>query len=162
ILAVFPRAKVYVIPNAIDSAAFEAVLEPAREVYLERFFPGRCVDSCRVIILAAMGRLHPKKAFDVAIRAVKTIIATHPEVLLLIAGADNGERGPLSQLIDQLNLRHSVALIGELNGEDKIAFLKGADLFLFPSHSENFGLVCLEALASGLPVVASRKTPWAE
>lgn len=162
ILAVFPQAKVHVIPNAIDCGAFEAVPELAREVYLERFFPGRCVEPHRVTILAAMGRLHPKKAFDVAIRAVKTVIATRPELLLLIAGGDDGERAKLMQLIDQLDLGHCVALIGELKGEDKIAFMKGADLFLFPSHSENFGLVCLEALASGLPVVASRKTPWAE
>jgi glycosyltransferase involved in cell wall biosynthesis len=162
ILAVFPQAKVHVIPNAIDCAAFEAVPELAREVYLERFFPGRCVDSRRVAILAAMGRLHPKKAFDIAIRAVRKVIAVRPKVLLLIAGGDDGERAPLMQLIDKLDLRHCVALIGELKGEDKIAFLKGADLFLFPSHSENFGLACLEALASGLPVVASRRTPWAE
>jgi glycosyltransferase involved in cell wall biosynthesis len=55
-----------------------------------------------------------------------------------------------------------VALTGEVKGEDKLAFLTGADLFVFPSHSENFGLACLEALAAGLPVVASRSTPWSE
>jgi glycosyltransferase involved in cell wall biosynthesis len=162
ILAVFPQAKVHVIPNAIDCAAFDAVPDLTRETYLETFFPGGCVSLHRVRILAAMGRLHPKKGFDIAIRAVKTVIAMHPEVLFLIAGGDDGERGPLTRLINELGPTHCVALIGKLQGEDKIAFLKGADLFLLPSHGENFGLVCLEALAAELPVVASRNTPWAE
>jgi glycosyltransferase involved in cell wall biosynthesis len=162
ILAVFPQARVHVIPNAIDCAAFDAVPELTREVYLKRFFAGHCVKPRRVTILAAMGRLHPKKAFDIAIRAVKTFIAMHPDVLFLIAGGDDGERGPLTGLINELELTHCVVLIGELTGEDKIAFLKGGDLFLFPSHGENFGMVCLEALAAGLPVVVSRNTPWAE
>jgi glycosyltransferase involved in cell wall biosynthesis len=124
ILTVFPQAKVHVIPNAIDCAAFDAAPEPGRETYLERFFPGACVEARRATILAAMGRLHPKKAFDVAIRAVKLVIATHPEVLLLIAGGDDGERGLLMQLIDTLELQHCVVLIGEIKGEDRSPFLR--------------------------------------
>lgn len=82
--------------------------------------------------------------------------------MLLIAGGDDGERSNLERLIAELDLQRRIALVGEVRGDDKIAFLKGADLFLFPSHSENFGMVCLEALAAGVPVVASRNTPWAE
>lgn len=53
-------------------------------------------------------------------------------------------------------------LIGLITGQDKIDFLTNADLFVLPSHNENFGVVYLESLAAGTPIVASKNTPWSE
>ena len=159
ILSVFPRGKVHVVPNAIDCTVFDDAPRPTRAEYLAKFFPS-CRTACdEARVLVGLGRLHLKKSFDVAIRAIHAVGNAHPEAVLLIAGGDDGEREPLERLIHELGLEDRVALVGEVQGADKLAFLKGADLFLFPSHSENFGMVGLEAMAAGLPVVASRNTP---
>lgn len=162
ILGLFPGAHVYVIANGIDCSQFDRVPALPRKDYFARFFSAAGVQPERSKVLVALGRLHPIKAFDVAIWALHKLSREMPDAVLLVAGGDEGERDRLLALIRELDMEQRVHLVGELKGEDKIAFLKGADLFFFPSHSENFGMVALEALASGLPVVASRNTPWAE
>ena len=162
ILAQFPGVSVQVVPNGIDCSEFDTALVPLRFDYFEKFFPDAAVAPEHARVMIGLGRLHAIKAFDVAIRAFHTIAEAHPKAVLLIAGGDDGERARLSKLIADLGLVGRVALVGEVKGDDKIAFLKGADLLLFPSHSENFGMVALEAMAAGVPVVASRKTPWQE
>ena len=162
ILARFPGAPVHVVPNGLDCAQYDQAPRPRRAAYLARFFAQADVEADKAQVLVALGRLHRTKSFDVAIRAFHAIAEAHPEAVLLIAGGDDGERGALERLIAKLNLAERVSLIGEVTGDDKIAFLKGADLSLFPSQSENFGMVALEALAAGLPVIASRNTPWEE
>ena len=51
-------------------------------------------------------------------------------------------------------------MIGTIENQEKIDFLANADLFVLPSHNENFGNVYVESLATGTPVVASLQTPW--
>lgn len=162
VLSVLPDAKIFVIPNGVDCDAFDHVNVRPTADYLGRFFPGCGADRKNLKVFVGLGRLHPKKAFDVSIKAFGSIAEANPGAVFLIAGGDDGEREPLSRLINELGLERRVALIGEVKGADKLEFLKGADLFLFPSHNENFGMVLLEALAAGVPVVASRNTPWAE
>lgn len=162
IIALFPNANVEIIPNGMDLLTFDRTTTPSRHDYLSRFFPECAIPAERVRILVGLGRLHAKKAFDVAIKAFHCVAQSHPETILLIAGGDDGKRAALETMVRDLGLMNRIALVGELRGENKIAFLKGADIFLFPSHSENFGMVCLEGLAAGIPVVASRNTPWAE
>ena len=54
----------------------------------------------------------------------------------------------------------NVRFTGEINGAAKYAFLSSVDLYVLPSHTENFGVTVAEALACGTPVIASRHTPW--
>lgn len=161
ILAAFPGSRVAVIPNGIDLGPFDRTEAPSREAYLRRFFPGCQVAPEKARVLVGMGRLHPKKAFEVAIEALYALRDSEPGAVLLIAGADDGEGERLRRLIAERGLDCRAGLTGEITGADKLAFLKGADLLLFPTHNENFGNVVLEALASGAPVVASRNAPWA-
>lgn len=160
ILKVVSHAVVHVVPNAIDCMPFDSARRLERKEFLARFFPGCVVSPERARVLVGLGRLHRKKSFDVAIGALGLIREEFADAVLLIAGGDDGERRNLEAMIDKASLSERVCLVGELSGENKAEFLKGADLFLFPSHNENFGLACLEALASRLPVVASRHTPW--
>jgi glycosyltransferase involved in cell wall biosynthesis len=51
-------------------------------------------------------------------------------------------------------------MIGHVEGKAKEEFFRSADVLVMPSHTENFGLVAAEALAHGVPVIASRGTPW--
>lgn len=158
----FSGGRVFVVPNGINREQFDEVGPPDRSAYLARFGPEFSVPSEKTQILAGLGRLHPTKGFDVAIKALKAICERFPHAVLLIAGRDNGEEARLRALIACLGLKDRVALVGEVRGEEKITFLKGADVFLFPSHTENFGLALLEALTAGVPAIVSRKTPWAE
>jgi glycosyltransferase involved in cell wall biosynthesis len=158
----FPEAPVFVVPNGMDCAVFESVAAPTRRDYLAFFFPKTDVRPERATVLVGLGRLHVQKCFDVVIRALHILRTAGAEAVLLIAGGDDGEGEALTRLIKRLGLGSCVTLVGEVHGEEKLRFLKGADLFVFPSFSENFGMVVLEALAAGLPVVASRNTPWAE
>lgn len=162
ILAVAPKARVYVIPNGIDCSAYAHFTSPSRSEYFSRFIPGSAIEPQKAKVLVALGRLHIKKAFDVVIRALSLLVDDIPDLILLIAGGDDGEQDFLLELVKELGLQGRVALVGEVKNEDKIRFLKGADIFLFPSHNENFGNVVLEALAAGLSVVASKNTPWRE
>src|SRR5207249_3463892 len=83
-----------------------------------------------------------------------------PNVALLIAGGDDGEKSRLQSMIQELGLQENAFLVGHLEGKDRSLFLANADLFILCSHSENFGNVIVEAMAAGVPVVASTGTPW--
>src|SRR5205085_8939458 len=66
----------------------------------------------------------------------------------------------LKAQIETFNLAGRVVMIGSVEGEAKKELFSNADVVVVPSHSENFGLVVAEALAHGVPVIASRGTPW--
>lgn len=108
-----------------------------------------------VFRLLAVGRLTYYKGFDLLIRAV----AQCPHVELRIVGA-GAQQGALRQLIDQLNVSERVWLEGELSDADCHARYQSAQLLCIPSRerTEAFGLVALEAMLYGLPVLASALT----
>jgi glycosyltransferase involved in cell wall biosynthesis len=162
ILRVFPQSTVHVVPNAIDCEAIANTERICRKSYIERFFPAAAVPAEGSVVIATLSRLHRIKGLDIAIDAFHKLRDRVPGALLLMAGADEGERQGLEARIERLGLNGSAVCVGPQFGESKAVFLRGADLFMFPSHSENFGLALLEALAAGLPAVASRNTPWPE
>lgn len=104
--------------------------------------------------LLTLGRLAPKKRVDLAIRAVAALHAREVPVRLTVAGG-GPERGALSRLAQELGVEDEVAFIGEVSGTAKKSAYLSADLFVLPSEDENFGIVIAEALAHGLPVIAS-------
>ncbi len=155
----YPAARVVLIPNGIDLEEFSNPATLSKSQYLMRFAK---MSENEGPVIVSMGRLHRKKGFDVLIDAYAEVWRLYPGALLLIAGADDGEKADLERRVESLSLRGRVTFVGEVTGPDKAEFLSGADLFVLPSHSENFGNVYLEALACGVPVVASKGTPWEE
>jgi glycosyltransferase involved in cell wall biosynthesis len=80
---------------------------------------------------------------------------------LTIAG--DGERSYQSSLqarVQKLSLQNKTTFVGHIDGDQKREFFSNSDMLIAPSHTENFGLVVAEALAHGVPVIASRGTPW--
>jgi glycosyltransferase involved in cell wall biosynthesis len=103
--------------------------------------------SDRDLVVACVGRVAPEKNVSLAIAAYRAMQEHAPSARLVIVG-DGPQRNPLER-------RHpDVVFTGMLTGEPLAAHFASADLFLFPSETETFGNVTLEALASGLVVVA--------
>jgi glycosyltransferase involved in cell wall biosynthesis len=102
--------------------------------------------------LLAVGRLEPQKGFDVLVDAVAILRRQGVDVKLDIAG-EGGERARLTAQIARAGLEAHVALLGRR--EDVAALMRGADAFVHPARWEGFGLVLLEAMSAGLPIVAT-------
>jgi glycosyltransferase involved in cell wall biosynthesis len=80
---------------------------------------------------------------------------------LVIAGPDEcGHTAEVAAAIKQLGLTESVSLRGACWDADRDRLMDASDLFVLPSHSENFGLIVAEACARGLPVITTQGTPW--
>ncbi|MBS9903569.1 glycosyltransferase [Vibrio alginolyticus] len=159
ILQVFPTAKVEIIPNGIEYEKFQVNDVFSKKEYIKRFLN---LDADVEKIVVSMGRIQQKKGFDILLNAFVDVINQYPSAKLLIAGEDEGELASLLSLVEKLKLNESVFFIGSISGQDKIDFLANADLFVLPSHNENFGNVYVESLAAGTPIVASTNTPWSE
>ena len=83
--------------------------------------------------------------------------------VLKIAGPDqNGHTAELKEQAKRLGIEDSVQFLGPVYGEAKDELYASADLFVLPTHSENFGSVVVEALAAGCPVVCTKGAPWSE
>ena len=138
-------AQVTVIPNGIELADFD---HPAPR---DEFLAGLGLPLDRRIVAAA-GRLSPEKGFHSLIQAASTIACTVPNVLFVIAGG-GPEHSGLEVLIKSYAIENCVRLVGKL--EDISSLFHVAELVVVPSLSEGQGIVALEAMACGRPVVAS-------
>jgi glycosyltransferase involved in cell wall biosynthesis len=156
---IYPDANVTIIPNGIEYNKFQKANLLSRVEYLKKYTKK---DLVAEKVVVSMGRIQKKKGFDILINAFHKMLNTYPSSVLLIAGNDEGEQKVLEKQIESLKLDDSVYFIGSIEGQDKIDFLANADLFVLPSHNENFGNVYIESLATGTPIVASKGTPWSE
>jgi glycosyltransferase involved in cell wall biosynthesis len=105
------------------------------------------------------GRVHKVKAVDNLVKAWGALHADLLEWELVIAGPDCGAKADLEAIIAEGNIPR-VRFTGEINGQAKYDFLTDADIYVLPSHTENFGVTVAEALACGTPSIASQGTPW--
>jgi glycosyltransferase involved in cell wall biosynthesis len=137
---------VCVIPNGIEIPAAWADRDKTAALP-ER--PRRCV---------FLSRLHAKKGILMLLEAWGRI---RPSgwTLDIAGGSTDGHDREIAGRIAALGLT-GVRLAGELTGDDKWRFLADADLFVLPSHSENFGIAIAEAMGMGLPVITTTATPW--
>ncbi len=141
------RPPVIIEPNGIDDSEF-GELPPAGA------FRGRYpVIGSRPLVLF-LGRLDPKKGLDLLVPA---LAATEvKDAVLAIAGPDEqGCRRATEALVRAQEIRDRVVFTGMLRGRERIEALADADLFALPSNHENFGVVVIEALAAGTPVLVS-------
>lgn len=100
-------------------------------------------------------RADVQKGVDVVLRAMPEILRRCPEARYVIVG-DGNDRGALEQLAVKLGITGRVEFRGELSDEGLCRAYQEADVFVLPSQQEGFGLVFLEAMFGGLPVVAAR------
>ena len=110
-----------------------------------------------------LSRIHPIKGLPMLLAG----LARHRDQLrdwcVLIAGADEaGHRAEVERLALQLGVTAGVSFLGPLYEADKRDAFAGADLFVLPTHTENFGIVIAEALACSVPVITTQGAPWRE
>lgn len=128
-----------IVPNGIDVRAF-ATATPRTDLG-----PGRK--------LLFVGRLHERKGFRTGVEAFAMLASERPDLHLVVAG-DGHERSVVAALPD--DVRGRVRMLGTVPNRELPPVHRACDLFLAPNHGgESFGVVLLEAMAAGLPVVAS-------
>ena len=153
----FQNSKIIKIPNGIDIELYNDVRKLSIDEYDLKFI-GKTIKHKKILV--SMGRLHPVKRYDRLIIAFSKIYNENKNLILLIAGDDWGAKKDLIDLTIKLKVDSSVKFVGHLDFINKVEFLKGADLFILLSESENFGNVVLEALVCETKVVLGKELPW--
>lgn len=153
------RAPIIIAPNGLDLNEYSEPGQPATSLPTP-MVPVLKKNGPRLLFMA---RLHPKKGLDLLLRAWSKLGAVRKDWELIIAGPD--EQGYLTrvqQLAGELALQDQITLTGAVTGATKKALLYSADLFILPSYSEGFPVSLLEAMACGIPVVATQACNFPE
>ena len=141
------KQPVAVIPNGID---------------VQEFVERGCRETRNLLFL---GRIHPVKGVDILLNAWASVMDRFPNWRLSIAGPDaasgkhSGYNERMKALAANLQLKR-VEFLGPLYGDAKLSAYREADLFVLPTHSENFGMTVAEALAAGTPAIVTKGAPW--
>ncbi|MDA1169339.1 MAG: glycosyltransferase family 4 protein [bacterium] len=102
------------------------------------------------IICVSIGRLVPRKGYDILLAAWKEV----PRAKLVIIG-DGPLKSQLAALIEECGLSERVRLMGQVDEETKFQLLSLADIYVSAAQHEGFGIVFLEAMRAGLPIIAT-------
>ena len=138
-----------VVPLGVDLREFQDLPEPGR---LRERFPE--IGPKQIILF--LGRINFKKGLDLLVQALAQVVRHRRDVHLVVAGPDNDGWGVrVRDWLQEAGLADYATFTGMLLGEEKLAALRDAQMFVLPSYSENFGLAVVEAMACGLPVVIS-------
>jgi glycosyltransferase involved in cell wall biosynthesis len=149
-----PEEKVERIPNAVEPLKFEGPVDAKAARARWNVGEGQKM-------ITAVGRLTPQKGFDDLIRAYPAIRSAVPESRLVIVG-DGHMRAELESIAEQEHVRDGTTFAGFINDDELVAALRSSDVVVVPSRFEPFGIIALEAMAAGVPLVVSRVGGLAE
>jgi len=141
--------KINVVPAGVDLELFRPTdRQKARKMLGIR--------ESRVILY--VGRIEPLKGIDILLRAVALLECTADTRVLIVGGSpgNDAELDRLNALAVQLDIEDLVTFTGAVRQTELPRYYGAADTFVFPSHSESFGLAALEAMACATPVIVSR------
>lgn len=142
-----PNDKISVIPHGIDIEKFTKPANPNdfREKY-----------NITGNMVLFVGRLAPHhKGLTFLVNAIPVVLEEEPDTTFVFVGPDAGIKGELVKLSQKLGLDRRIIFTGNVNDVDLVKAYHASDLFVLPSIREPFGIVLLEAMASGKPIVAS-------
>jgi D-inositol-3-phosphate glycosyltransferase len=151
-----PKDRITVIPCGVDGGLFY----PRNQHEAHRRLDLPCGR-----LLLFVGRIERLKGIDTLLEAVAQLVAEggHDDLRVLIVGGDlesnqaqNSELQRLQALTAELGLTERVEFLGSQSQTELPYFYAAADLTVMPSHYESFGMVALESMACGTPVIASR------
>lgn len=135
---------VHIVPNGVDELAADHPVSASKGVERKALF---------------LSRIHSKKGLPMLVEAWARV---RPKGWVLeIAGPDEeGHRAEVEQLVLASGLGEVVRFLGPVDSAHRSAVYGSAELFVLPTHSENFGMVIGEALAHGVPVLTTKGAPW--
>ncbi|MCP3980429.1 MAG: glycosyltransferase [bacterium] len=144
------RTPITIVPNGIDVPPPE-VLETPRSA------------RRRLLFLA---RLHPKKGVDSLVRAWRQVQGAFADWELKIVGPDSAAHRPNSSYSSELQAlarslgAERIEFVGEIPESEKSSYIASADLYVLPTHAENWGISITEALAHAVPAIVTKGAPW--
>jgi glycosyltransferase involved in cell wall biosynthesis len=143
----FPRVRVANIPNGVEI--------PDEVTH---------VDGAGRLRMLFLGRLDPKKGIENLLLACQRLLSDPGfDWSLTVAGSGAPDyEASLRALAERVGVSSRTTFTGSVESEAKERVFREADVLVMPSHTENFGMVIVEALARGVPVIASTRAPWAE
>ena len=147
---------VFVAPNGINPDILHSPIDT-------NGFLARYPELAGKRVLLFLGRLHKKKGLDILARSFAKIVSNFKYTMLLVVGPDDdGTRNRMETILKKADVSGQVVFTGMLTGNDKLAALNHADMFVLSSYSEGFTMATLEAMAAGLPVVISEQCNFPE
>jgi glycogen(starch) synthase len=149
-----PREKVDIIPNAIDASKYDIPVD--RGAVRQRYGVGWGEK-----LILCVGRLVPQKGVEYFIRAIPLIAKKYPEAKFIIVG-EGWSRDLLEEEARASGHANKITFTGFASDKQVIELMTSADTLVVPSIYEPFGIVALEGMATGVPVVASRVGGLAE
>lgn len=139
--------KVIVIPNGLHVESFKSL--PNKGTFRKRFG----ISEKNIVLY--LGRLNERKGIDFLINSYAELKKEMDDVVLVLAGSDDGYKSKAETLINKLNISKNVIFTDYINETEKIAAYVDADVLIYPSIMEIFGLVPFEAIMCGTPVIVS-------
>jgi glycosyltransferase involved in cell wall biosynthesis len=137
-----------VVPNGIDPRGFHAL--PRMNYFRQQH------NLEQATLYLFLGRIDAGKGLDLLLPAFKKLLQVSGDSHLVLAGAnERGYEAQVRHLAEELGLASRLTLTGLITGQDKLAALQDADVFVLPSRSEGLSIAMLEAMYMGLPVVVT-------
>lgn len=147
--------KLFVIPNAIDTSKFDVTADQ-RTLYREEILSRFDIPKDAVVI-GDVSRLTSEKGHEVLVNAFKIFLEsiTEPEKYFMLLAGGGQLQESIQHRINELGLSNKIKISGVFIPDDQKKLYSAFDYFVFPSLSEGFGYVLIEAMYFGLPVLCS-------
>jgi glycogen(starch) synthase len=143
-----PIDKIDMVPNGVVVPPYPFADAQSRALFRTKYQPHAAP------LLFAVGRLVHEKGWHVLMHAVRDLVHDYPQLRLVLAGV-GGYQQALHQVVNEHNLHETVVFAGFISDKERNALYATADVAVFPSLYEPFGIVALEAMALRCPVVVS-------
>ncbi|HEX2838690.1 MAG TPA: glycosyltransferase [Phycisphaerales bacterium] len=150
----FPRTPCAIVPYVQDLAPYREL--PGRALARDRF---EFLRSSGEPVVLFLSRLHYKKGVEFLIEAAGELAKRGVKAQFAIAGTgDDQYLKFLQERAERVGVTDRVHFVGQVKGAEKLSLYQNADAFVLPTSQENFGLVLIEAMACGTPVVTTKGT----
>ena len=145
-----PLNKSFVLPNCVDLSGFTP--GSPNKALLQRY---RLIGKKIIMTLGRMAGEDRFKGFDEVLEVMPRLLQEFPDLIYMLAG-DGPDKERLEKKARDLGITESTVFTGMVTEEEKVDHYRLADAFVMPSRGEGFGIVLLEAMSCGVPVLASK------